>query len=198
MIPQFPWSGRKWTLPGFKERIYKRQCGSSIMILSNDGLLPWRLWNIVDGIPPSILCLFPRCPTLIFRGLKADQYYRKLGLWAHYCFLSRNFWSIALQADVSKFRTEFQRLVTNGVNLDDTVKVLLPLLETQNHSQDTTTEYELNEGGFTVSKNVEMKPGDTVNIPYDLETHRFNNTLCTSAPVITKAFATIEHSMLTG
>ncbi|KAJ4323559.1 hypothetical protein N0V84_004300 [Fusarium piperis] len=110
-------------------------------------------------------------------GWNTSQYTLELGLWAYYCFYSRYFWSIMLEPDVGNIKPEFQHLVRTGVNLDDTAKVLLPILETLNHAQETNTKYDLTNSGLSVSKNVELKPGDPFYIAYDKETQRFNNTV---------------------
>ncbi|RSL53985.1 hypothetical protein CEP54_010132 [Fusarium duplospermum] len=110
-------------------------------------------------------------------GWDTSQYTLELGLWAYYCFYSRYFWSIMLEPDVDNIRPEFQHLVKAGVNLDDTAKILLPILETLNHAQETNTEYDLTDQGLSVSKNIELKPGDPFYIAYDKETQRFNNTV---------------------
>lgn len=68
------------------------------------------------------------------------------------------------------------------MNLDDTAKILLPILETLNHAQETNTEYDLDDKGLSVSKNIELKPGDPFYIAYDKETQRFNNTVCKYMP----------------
>ncbi|KAM0418952.1 hypothetical protein ACHAPT_012110 [Fusarium lateritium] len=120
--------------------------------------------------------------TLQRCGWDTSQYTLSLGLWAYYCFYSRYFWSIVLEPDVDKIKPEFQHLVKAGINLDDTAKILLPILETLNHAQETNTEYDLDEQGLSVSKNIELKPGDPFYIAYDKETQRFNNTVCKYLP----------------
>ncbi|WAO96892.1 Hypothetical protein NCS54_01458400 [Fusarium falciforme] len=102
---------------------------------------------------------------------------RELGLWAYYCFYSRYFWSIILEPDIANIKPEFQHLVKAGVNLDDTAKILLPILETLNHAQETNTEYDLDDKCLSVSKNIELKPGDPFYIAYDKKTQRFDNTV---------------------
>ncbi|UPL00417.1 hypothetical protein LCI18_011351 [Fusarium solani-melongenae] len=114
-------------------------------------------------------------------GWDASQFTLELGLWAYYCFYSRYFWSIILEPDVANIKSEFQHLVKAGVNLDDTAKILLPILETLNHAQETNTEYGLDDKGLSVSKNIELKPGDPFYIAYDKETQRFNNTVYNEA-----------------
>ncbi|KAL5592636.1 hypothetical protein FOBRF1_006954 [Fusarium oxysporum] len=115
--------------------------------------------------------------TLQSHGWDTSQYSLQLGLWAYYCFYSRYFWSIILEPDVGNIKPEFQHLVKAGVNLDDTAKILLPMLETLNHAQETNTEYDLHDKGLSVSKNIELKPGDPFYIAYDKETQRFSNTV---------------------
>jgi hypothetical protein len=110
--------------------------------------------------------------------MASDMWLRQLGLWAYYCFYSRYFWSIILEPDVDKIKPEFQHLVKAGVNLDDTAKILLPVLETLDHAQETNTEYDLNYKGLSVSKSIELKPSDPFYIAYDKETQRFDNTVC--------------------
>ncbi|EEU41637.1 uncharacterized protein NECHADRAFT_106552 [Fusarium vanettenii 77-13-4] len=115
--------------------------------------------------------------TLQKYGWDPSQFTLELGLWAYYCFYSRYFWSIILEPDVANIKPEFQHLVKAGMNLDDTAKILLPILETLNHAQETNTEYNLDDKGLSVSKNIELKPGDPFYIAYDKETQRFNNTV---------------------
>lgn len=93
---------------------------------------------------------------------------------------------------MANIKPEFQHLVKAGVNLDDTAKILLPILETLNHAQETNTEYDLDDKGLSVSKNMELKPGDPFYIAYDKETQRFNNTVCKCMPLY---LCPIDHDM---
>ncbi|KAL2672952.1 hypothetical protein Neosp_013670 [[Neocosmospora] mangrovei] len=87
--------------------------------------------------------------TLQKYGWNASQFTLELGLWAYYCFYSRYFWSIILEPDAANIKPKFQHLVKAGVNLDDTAKILLPILETLNHAQETNTEYNLDDKGLS-------------------------------------------------
>lgn len=104
-----------------------------------------------------------------------DNYCRELGLWAHYILLSRSFQSITLMGDVEKFDPKYRILIEEGVNLDDTVKVLLPVLDSVNHSQEEPLNYCYDVQGLGINKAIEMKPGDRITIAYDHDHQRFNN-----------------------
>lgn len=83
---------------------------------------------------------------------------------------------------MDKIKPEYQILAKEGVNLDHTAKILLPVLDSLNHAQETPLEYSFDEEGLGLAKVNEVKPGDRLTIGYDKDAQRFNNTLCQYAP----------------
>lgn len=78
--------------------------------------------------------------------------------------------------DVEKVNIKYRILIEEGVNLDDTVKVLLPVFDSLNHLQEGPLNYCLDVQGLGFNKAIEMKPDDRVTIAYDKDDQRLNNT----------------------
>lgn len=72
---------------------------------------------------------------------------------------------------------KYRILIEEGINLDDTVKVLLPVFDSLNHMQEEPLNYCLDVQGLGFNKSIEMKPGDRITIAYDKDDQRLNNTL---------------------
>lgn len=71
---------------------------------------------------------------------------------------------------------KYRILIEEGINLDDTVKVLLPVFDSLNHMQEEPLNYCLDVQGLGFNKAIEMKPGDRITIAYDKDDQRLNNT----------------------